>query len=120
MWYILGWFATCFLAIVIYICVGYIIPNISADDELPPQHNFRKGDWVKLKETNPYKGTLKFGKSYQIKHTGLHNIMINAENSTFGYFEAKYFEKTDPVFLMEDGGEYDNIIASQEAMDAGA
>jgi hypothetical protein len=85
-----------------------------------PESPFHVGDFVVLKELNPFKGTLKVGVPYEVQNSCAHHIQIVGDNHTAGYFNFKHFEiytglgKRMPIDLSQ---EYDDAILAQEIYD---
>lgn len=93
--------------------------------EPPEGYCFAIGDFVELRDFNPYKGTLKCGMQYEVLRVYYVNqayckVGLRCDNGTEGVFAAKYFELYTGIgrrMPWDASGEYEEAIAALEAME---
>jgi len=57
-----------------------------------PVNTFKVGDWVKLRDKNPFKGAIRTDRSYEVMRVGITWIGLLADNGTTGGFDFQHFE----------------------------
>jgi hypothetical protein len=89
--------------------------------EAPRAPKFGVGDYAIINGQNPYKGTLKAGKPYEVIEVYTSEIRLLADNGTFGLFQFGVFDlykglgRKMPLDLSR---EYDDAMRAQDIMDA--
>lgn len=113
----IGTLAICFLLWAVY---QVELKPVTTMGKEPTPSPFNTGDWVVLKEKNPFKGTLRCGEPYEVLGVTVLAISLRADNGTEGWFYPTNFElytglgRRMPIDLSRD---YEDALAAQEIMD---
>lgn len=92
-----------------------VMVQVTAPAEPVP---FSVGDTIRLKpHDNPYKGTLKCGKSYTIQGSYNDLIRLIGDNGSHGYYRPRYFELYTTSSADMAADEYNEAILAQEIME---
>lgn len=102
--------------------VGGVVKQQVVVPVAKPQPAWRPGvgEMVTLREGNPYKGSLRFGESYEVVDVFVPVIRLRADNGTLGYFHIANFEPYTGFgkrMPMDASAEYEEALAAQEIME---